>query len=232
MQKDGVNGGVNGLMDVLNEQGLSIVDAVGDATEPVVAREGDDSQILILEHVLQPLVGLLLRVNAETPALSLRHQNTVLERDRVRRQLVHVPLRDLHGVAHDLDQTELFTSGDSTVDALISPLGGELIAIGTGKATEVGDASAGEEDIADELVDLVLKQGASICPTDTFVLQQHDEFLGARHATLVSLDVRFERGFLILELVGLLVQLVDLVLGGAHTSELLVEDGLSLLGCL
>jgi len=57
------------------------------------------------------------------------------------RQLVEVPLRDLDWVAHDLDDTEILVRGDILVNALIGPVGGELLAIVASETTEVGDAS-------------------------------------------------------------------------------------------
>jgi len=38
-----------------------------------------DLQVVSFEQVLKPLVGLFLRVNAETVPLSVRDQDTILE---------------------------------------------------------------------------------------------------------------------------------------------------------
>ena len=77
-----VNRGVNGLLDVLDKHGVSVVDGCDHSSEQLVAKL-KDFEVLILVHVPQPHVCLLLRVNAQAPSLRLGCQDTVFDRGLV-----------------------------------------------------------------------------------------------------------------------------------------------------
>ena len=73
-----VNRGVNCLLNVLDKHRVSVVDGCDHSSEQLVAKL-KDLEVLVLVHVPQPHVCLLLRVNAQAPALSLGCQDTVLD---------------------------------------------------------------------------------------------------------------------------------------------------------
>ena len=83
VQKNGVQGGINLLLQILNEKRLSIVDTIYDSSEPVVRSELDAGQILGSQHILDPLVSLALRINAQTVSFGLGGQNTVFKRNTI-----------------------------------------------------------------------------------------------------------------------------------------------------
>lgn len=113
----------------------------------------------------------------------------------------------------------------------MGPLGSELLAISACETTEVRDASTGEEDITDQLIDLVTKNGNCFSPTNSFVSKKHDKLLSSSHATLISLHLGLKITLLVLQLTCLEVEFVNLLLGGADTGKFLIEDRLGFLSC-
>ena len=67
------------LSHILEQERNSIVDASLELSQPVLASELQDGQILILQHRLQPSVGLHLWIDTKTPSLSLSGEDTVLK---------------------------------------------------------------------------------------------------------------------------------------------------------
>ena len=71
------------LVNILDEQGLAIVDTICDRSQPVISGERDHSHIFVFKHVFKPLIGLFLWIDTETPTFGLGGQDTVLKRHSV-----------------------------------------------------------------------------------------------------------------------------------------------------
>ena len=69
-------------------------------------------EVVGLLHVLDPLVGLLLRIDTQTPSLGLGSQDTILTGGLISGETIDVPASDLDRVTHNLGKVETFTSGD------------------------------------------------------------------------------------------------------------------------
>jgi hypothetical protein len=79
LQKDGINGGIDLLLNVLNQDGPSISYTTTDFSEEVwCLEESVTGVVLFIKLFLNPTVGLLLRINAETPTFSHSYHDTVL----------------------------------------------------------------------------------------------------------------------------------------------------------
>lgn len=102
-QEDGIQGWIELLSNVLEQHWLAELDGVFEGPEEVGIGELDDVDAATDLHLLDPFVGLALRVDAERPSSRLEDDNTVFEGEVVGRQAVDVPLPHLHRVAKDVD---------------------------------------------------------------------------------------------------------------------------------
>ena len=79
---------------------------------------------------------------------------------------------------------------------------------------------------------MVLQYCDGFLPANSLILQEDNKLLSPHHTALVSLDLCFKVSLLILEFASLGIELVYLILGCSNTGQLLIENGLGLLGRL
>ena len=77
LEQDRVNRWIDRLLDVLHEQWLASPDRCCDISQESLSAELEQQQIVVSLEVLDPFVGLLLWVNAESIPLSLGAEDTV-----------------------------------------------------------------------------------------------------------------------------------------------------------
>jgi hypothetical protein len=71
LQQNGINGWINVFLDVLYQNGSAIPDCSRYLSQEIVLTEPHKHDIAVLFDVFYPLVGLLLRIDAKRPPLSL-----------------------------------------------------------------------------------------------------------------------------------------------------------------
>ena len=79
---------------------------------------------------------------------------------------------------------------------------------------------------------MVLQDRDGLLPADSLILQEDNKLLSPHHTALVSRDLCLKVSLLVLEFASLGIEFVYLILGCSNTGQLLVENGLSLLGRL
>ena len=78
LQEYGLQDGIQLLSNVLQETGVAELEAVLQGAHIVGVGELDDLQLVDLLHVLDPLVGLALRVDHQRPAVGMLHDDGVV----------------------------------------------------------------------------------------------------------------------------------------------------------
>lgn len=140
-QEDGIQGWIELFSYVLEQHWLAELDGVFEGPEEVGIGELDDVDAATDLHLLDPFVGLALRVDAERPSSRLEDDNTVFEGEVVGRQAVDVPLPHLHRVAQDVDQREVFGTRDLLCFCLVDPLIDDLRTEGGSKGSKISNFS-------------------------------------------------------------------------------------------
>ena len=98
LQQDGVEGWIQFLSNVLEQHWLSELDGVLEGSEEVGVGKLYSVQLAAALHLLDPLVRLPLRVDAEGPPARLENDNSVFEGEVIRGESIDVPLPHLHWV--------------------------------------------------------------------------------------------------------------------------------------
>lgn len=88
---NGGNDGVNGVLQVLNHDGLALLDSHLDGLDHLGVVKTGDLQVGVLLTLLQPGDTLKLRINDEGVALRVGEDGTVLSGDAIGRQLLGLP---------------------------------------------------------------------------------------------------------------------------------------------
>ncbi len=104
----GVEHGVDLLLDTGDDQGHALAHAV---LQLVLELRVSDNRLAPNRHiggfsVLDPVQCLSLRIDHEREATRTRHEDAVLDRKRICRQSLHVPVTDRPDVNHEWDDLD------------------------------------------------------------------------------------------------------------------------------
>lgn len=197
-EEEGVNGGIDRFLDVLDEHGLTIAYAAADLTEEVGGlEEAVDCVVLSLELLLDPAVGLLLRINTETPSFSHGYHDTVLSGRLIGWKSVHLPSSNGNWVSHYCSQAESVSAWNVSFLSLNCPCVCKLLSVITSESSIVSNTCAREENVSDEIIYLDLDPLDSFFPPDSFVGKKDDQGLSTSKLGSASFDCGFERRKLI-----------------------------------
>mmetsp|Transcript_42091 Transcript_42091/g.120820 ORF Transcript_42091/g.120820 Transcript_42091/m.120820 type:complete len:470 (-) Transcript_42091:6898-8307(-) len=179
LEQDRLNGWVRLLQDVLDEERGAIAEATLQVPEVVTVGELDNLALLWRLHLLDPLVGLPLRVDAQRPPASLVHDDAILDGERVVGKAPNRPVSDLHWLTEALHQRE----GRGARDALLlrnrrPTCHCPLAEVGR-ECSEVGDQAAGDDRVAGEADVVVAEIYGVLRPPGLLTPQGLDERLGA-----------------------------------------------------
>lgn len=103
----GLNGRVKLFADVLNHNGVSVSHRCFEVLEVVAISKLQDVNLFILAEVTDPLVSLSLGINEQGPSSGGLSDDSVINREVIRRKGPQVPLADFYGVTEDLLEAEL-----------------------------------------------------------------------------------------------------------------------------
>mmetsp|Transcript_149591 Transcript_149591/g.480091 ORF Transcript_149591/g.480091 Transcript_149591/m.480091 type:complete len:394 (+) Transcript_149591:2389-3570(+) len=116
----GVDHGVELLVEVLEEEGLAVLNRKLQELDVLVV-ERLDRQARLLLLLLDPADDLHLRVHAQRPARGLRHEDAVLDAELVAGQAVAAPCRDLDVRGQQRLELEALRPVDALVPDLSHP---------------------------------------------------------------------------------------------------------------
>eukprot|EP00966_Prymnesium_polylepis_P175558 4062870-Prymnesium_polylepis.1 len=139
------------LEHVLHEEGLAEAHRVLDRAEELLVGRLANLDALGRLHVLDPLVGLPLRVDEERPAECRREDDAVLGREAIGGQPVHLPRAQLDGVAHRLDQRRALRVRHVVLLHRFAPLGRALVAVARDERAEVRHVARRQADVAHQV---------------------------------------------------------------------------------
>ena len=124
--------GVERLDDVLDEHRGAQPDGHLKGLHDLLGRVArlDSLDLHLRLRELEETVSLPLWVDHERPALGDRHDDAVLDAERVRGQSVHIPLAHLDRVSQDLVERAVGRVPDANLFELREPLAGERGAVG------------------------------------------------------------------------------------------------------
>mmetsp|Transcript_10027 Transcript_10027/g.17738 ORF Transcript_10027/g.17738 Transcript_10027/m.17738 type:complete len:446 (-) Transcript_10027:364-1701(-) len=193
------------LPHVLQQQRLPVADAGLQLAQHVRVRHRGHLQGRALLQLLDPLVGLPLRVDHQRPARGARHQDGRVRGDRVGRQPAVLPLADLHGVAQRGGQLKARRPRDAELLGLGQPVGHQPAAVDAREGAVVADAGRGQEGVAQQLQRVARDVHQRLPPPHALVLQPPGEFLRALQAVGRELALVCQRLLLRHRLVALLL---------------------------
>ena len=142
LKKNGIDGWINSLLHILNEAWKSISYSSGNISQECGWPELKHNKTVVLLHVLNPLIGLLLRINAKGISLSLKSQDTVFTGNLITWEAGNTPVSKGDWISHGSNEGEVFTGWDLSFESSLHPLGYELFSVLSSECTKVGDASA------------------------------------------------------------------------------------------
>ena len=148
LQQYGIETRVQELLDVLDEHGSATGASLSERPLQVGRRLFQYKDLVLLLEVFDPLVCLLLWVDHQGPARGFGREDAVLDGDCVGRETLVVPLTDHHGVAHHFDDVEVIADRDLLRQAFLQPGHHHLFSVDTCEGAVVGDATAGDKDVA------------------------------------------------------------------------------------
>mmetsp|Transcript_66224 Transcript_66224/g.110616 ORF Transcript_66224/g.110616 Transcript_66224/m.110616 type:complete len:433 (-) Transcript_66224:1802-3100(-) len=148
--QNGVQGGIQLLPHVLQQHRNAHPDAVLERPEDIGVVQFDDLQALVAIHVLDPLIGLALRIDHEAPPPSAALNGPILDGDVVQRQPLDTPLPDGHGLRQAV-QREVYIHRHAHVLALLHPVGEHVLAVLGREGPEVRDGARSEQHVAHEV---------------------------------------------------------------------------------
>eukprot|EP00955_Chlamydomonas_euryale_P013382 144301-Chlamydomonas_euryale.AAC.3 len=212
LQQQRLQRSIEHLAHVLQQHRTAESHAVLQRPQHVLLRELDHVEALFALHVLDPLVGLHLRVNHERPAPRLGHDDAVLDRDCVGRQPRDRPRADAHRVLQRADKAGARAAGHAGALQLLHPLGRQLRPVRRSERPRVRDRARCDNNVADRVdhVDAHLVDGR--LPPDFLPAEAADELVGALQLDSAVSDLLRERLLLVGRLLELRLEHVDLLL--------------------
>mmetsp|Transcript_21643 Transcript_21643/g.60151 ORF Transcript_21643/g.60151 Transcript_21643/m.60151 type:complete len:1518 (+) Transcript_21643:2277-6830(+) len=221
----GVQDGIEHLLDVFQQYGISELDGVLQVPD-VVHVQTQDLELGAL-GLLHPLVGLHLRVDHERPPSGVVEDDGVVDAELVVRQRIDHPLADLHLVADAVREGELFARGDLQPLQLRDPAVHGLPAVQGGEDAQVGDDTRRDQDVSGEVRVVLAEPVALRGPGRLLAAQAVDQLLRARQLRGAILLIPLQLLRLLVGLVQLRLQIAD---HGFHLGELGLLGGHRRLG--
>lgn len=224
VHQDWVKTGVDIFLHIFDQDGVTIVDCGRNFSQESVRSELKQTHVGLLVHILNPLVGLLLRVNTKTPSLGACRQDTIFCGGLISGKTIDAPATNSDSVTHNLDQTESLRARNLLFLADCVPTVRQPLPVSTSECTEVGNTSAGEEDITDELINVNIETLDSFLPSYSFFNKQDNKLLSTTHACLITIHSEFQFVLFGLKSVGVSNESSYVLLNNAELIKLLVED--------
>ena len=175
LEQDGLERGVEVLEHVLHDDGLAEAHRVLERAQELLVGRLARLHARLGLHVLDPLVGLPLRVDAERPAEGRREDDAVLRREAVGGQAVDLPRAQLHRVGHHLDERRALGVRHVERDELRAPVLGERVAVLRDEGAEVGDVARREADVADQVALLDREALDGLLPADLLAAEAAEQ---------------------------------------------------------
>ena len=138
-QQDGLQRGVQLLLDVLEQARLAEPDAVFEGLQEVPLSQLDDLQVVLLLQDLEPSVGLGLGVDDQGPSSAVLDDDSIDRGEQVGRQAVVLPLPDLHLFSQDPLEGEVLRGRDLEFEAPRDPSLQHVVPVVDGEGPDVGD---------------------------------------------------------------------------------------------
>mmetsp|Transcript_52189 Transcript_52189/g.91117 ORF Transcript_52189/g.91117 Transcript_52189/m.91117 type:complete len:856 (+) Transcript_52189:3115-5682(+) len=224
---DRVEHSVDGLANVLNQDGVTVLQSGLELAQEIVLTQTHHLQVALGQRLLlaEPLDALQLRINDQRPAGRVGNDGTVLHGHRVGRQAVRTPSGDLRSTSEDLqhirhrrhrDQRALAHGGLELLSQIRrEDLGHELVTEHLREGAHVRDERGSEQHISSEDVLVGLHHHDTLSPTHILGGQRIGQALGKVELLLAA--VHSVKGLLLLRVGG--VQL------GSELGKLTLELG-------
>eukprot|EP00760_Papus_ankaliazontas_P017928 PhM_4_TR17401/c1_g1_i1/m.82110 len=216
---------VDFVLHVFEQTGVSEADGVLDLLGEVVVAGLDGDKVVLLVHVAHPRVGLALRVDHERPRPCLRQDESVLCTQVVRGEPLQLPLLDLDGVADGRDGVVLLAARYPQRRFRLRPRREQLLAVASGKGTEVSDCTGGQQHVTDDGALLLQVLRREFLPAHLLAAETVDESSGADKLLLREVHLELELLLLLDGRVVLTLQFGDGVLDGLELRTGLVQAG-------
>eukprot|EP00964_Phaeocystis_antarctica_P055484 scaffold32640_cov63-Phaeocystis_antarctica.AAC.2 len=179
LKQHGLEHRVELLAHVLEQRGLAELQRVLEHAREVAVGELERDQAELAVAVLDPLVGLHLRVDHERPAARLRDHDAVVDGEHVVGQPVNVPRADLDRVAERRGEREGGRARDLVVAAQLDPLGDHAVAEDLRERAHVRDHARGDEHVAREVGEDAPQVGRGLAPARLLAAEATHELLRA-----------------------------------------------------
>ena len=174
-------------------------------------------------HILDPLVGLPLWVDAERPAEGGGEDEGVLGGEAVGGQALCLPLAQLYRVCHHLVQRRPLCVRHAERSELRTPVGAERLAIRSREGAEVRDVARRQADVANQVGLLRHQARHRLLPPNLCAVKAANELLGALELVGAVNGLGLELLLLVDRPIVLTLQRRELVLDLLDLYELLVE---------
>ena len=133
---------------------------------------------MLAGHLLDPDVGLQLRVDEQRPAVRVDQHDRVLDREAVVWQLLlRHPLPDRLLVAQHLLDRELIAELDARLLDVLDPLLHALVAVADDERPQIRDAGPAQQRVPRNAEDVLLVLLLLIAPTQLLTAQSLDQLL-------------------------------------------------------
>ena len=157
----------------------------------------------VVAHLLNPLVGLVLRIYVQSPPQTFGNEHTVLRGEVVRGQSIRLPLPGNCFARKELRELQALAHLDALFFDPRQPHIIQQVAVVGGEGSTVGHEGCCDDAVAEQAAVLLLKQRKSHYPVCLLIGQGGDQFLTA-------VDLCLQLGKVILKLVHLRLYLLRL----------------------
>mmetsp|Transcript_161065 Transcript_161065/g.516989 ORF Transcript_161065/g.516989 Transcript_161065/m.516989 type:complete len:533 (-) Transcript_161065:1584-3182(-) len=176
--QDGIQDGIQGLLDVLQDNRVSKLDRVLELAH-IVHVQAQHLQRLAV-HLFHPLVRLPLRIDHQRPASGIVQDDGIVDAERVVGQAIDDPLAHFHCIADAGLQAELLARRHLQDNQPLKPLGDRLGAVRRGEYAQVRDDTRGDHDVTCQ-VEVVLAQSLALLgPRGLLTAKTVDQLLRTR----------------------------------------------------
>jgi len=142
---------INSLLDILHKDWVAIVHCSRYFSEESTGSKFEQAHLLLLVHIFDPLVCLLLRIDAKTPTLSTCREDTVLSGGLIGWETINAPAANNDRIAHDLNQAEDLRAWNLLFFADNIPFRCQNLSVDASKCSEIRNAGTGKENISHKL---------------------------------------------------------------------------------
>jgi len=187
-----IQGRVHTLTNILQQNGLTLGNC--DLNLPYVVDILGISNDQVVAHLLNPLVGLVLRIYVQSPPQTFGNEHTVLCGEVVCGQSIRLPLPCNCFARKELRELQALAHLDALFFDPRQPHIIQQVAVVGGEGSTVGHEGCCDDAVAEQAAVLLLKQRKSHYPVCLLIGQGGDQFLTA-------VDLCLQLGQVILKLV-------------------------------